>query len=519
MIREPHWRFASGAKCLIRGDEAPNWFDLERDARATLIKSNPRRRIRRVRYNDNDLIVKEFDEPAAESLVRRIVRTMPARCEWRAARAAAKRDVACPRMVAFGRAGAKSVLVMHYLPGAVSLDAAWLRAGDAACGEQQRRNEIIAAVARLLSHAHQSGFLHGDDHPRNILMGTGPEGRMQAHYIDLQRARCTPSLSEKAVIGSLAQLHQWFLIRASAAQRARFFTLYTLDRCNGDPAAARHMRRRLLPALLDRSYRRAAKLWAKRDRRIGQNNAYYARLTSDGGRTAMVTRRFRQRDVYPPPSWPDLSTDAWMKLVFAHPPIVPDNAIELKVFEERGDASHDQYLFTLFSNGQRLRNRDLPCRWPVAWIRRIEGRQTVTYLWRDRHPETVPIFEYVQQLRPNRGARRALAVELARLVRLIANRGVSVTSVGPQTLSVDSATGRVIIDQPDNIAIGRPDVERDRLACARALRAGLFRQFALSRTDAATFLRKLDRRNWRSLWRRAAEGAPGSRRAERSHPS
>ncbi len=517
--RGGHWRHVSGAKRLIRGDHAPDWFNLERDQRATLIKGNPRRRIWHLRHDNNDLIVKEFDEPAAESLMRRIARTMPARCEWRAARAATKREVACPRMVAFGRSGSKSVLVMHYVPGAVSLDQAWLHAKDRATGRQRSRKELIAAVAQLLAHAHRSGFLHGDDHPRNVLMGTGPNGRLQAHYVDLQRARCKPSLSDRAIVGSLAQLQQWFLIRASAAQRLRFFKLYTLARCKGDRMAARRMRRRLLPAVMDRTYRRAVKLWAKRDRRIGHNNAYYARLTSDAGSTAMVTRRFRQRDVYPSPSWPDLSDDEWMKLVFADPPVIPDNAIELRVAEESNGTSEGEHLFTLFSKGQRLRNRDLPCRWPVAWIRRIDGRRTVTRLWQDRHPGAAPILEYVQQVEGNRRARRALAVELARLVRLIANRGVSITSVGPQTMSVDCANGRVIIDRPDNIAIARPDADRDRLTCVRALHAGLSDRFVLSRTDVATFFRKLDRRNWRSLWRRAAAGPFGARAAERGDRS
>lgn len=517
------WRIDPGSEHLIRGPGAPDWFALQRDDRAALIKSNPRRRIWRVFQGEKTLIVKQFDEPAAEHLIRRIVRSTPAQREWRAAALAARRGVACPRFLALGLAGTGSVLIMHEIPGAVSLDQAWLGFEGDGPGGHRGRPGIIEAVARLVAHAHQRDFVHGDDHPRNILMSAESGGRLRAHYVDLQRARCRPPLSEEAVVGSLAQLHQWFRIRATATQRFRFLVAYTLMRCGDDRPAARRMRRRLTPPLLDKTHRLAAKLWAKRDRRIGTSNSYFAALESGGGAQAIVTLRFRQRDVYPAPSWPDMTAEAWKKLIEADRPGVPDGVIERRTVSEqcagRSHAAQEQRLFHLFTKGHQLRNRDLPCRWPIACLRRAEGEDVVSYLWVDRYPGAVGILEYVEQKATDRWARRALAVELARLVRLLADRGVSITWISPRTLSVDRANGRVLIDEPADVAIRRRDVDRDRLISARALRDTLLDQFKLHRTDAAAFLVRLDRRHWKLLWRRIAADAPAHHVQRRSNHS
>ena len=504
------WRIDPGSEHLIRGSGSPDWFALERDDRAALIKSNPRRRVWRVFHGKKPLIVKQFDEPAAEHLVRRIVRSTPAQREWRAAAVAARHGIACPHFLGLGIAGGSSVSIMHEIPDAVSLDQAWLDF-EGEDGGRRRRHGIIEAVARLIVHAHQCGFVHGDDHPRNILISAESGGRLRAYYVDLQRARCGVPLGERAVVGSLAQLHQWFCIRATTAQRLRFLATYALMCCGGDRRAARRMRRRLTPPLLDKTHRLAAKLWAKRDGRIGLNNSYFATFESGGGERAMVTLRFRQRDLYPAPGWPDMTAEAWRKLIEADRPGVPGGVMERRaVSERRGERSgttEAQRLFGLFTKGHQLRNRDLPCRWPIACLGRVEGDELATYLWLDQHPSAVPILEYVQQKASDGRARRALALKLARLVGLLADRGVCITGIGPRTLSVDPAKGRVFIDEPTGVAIRRRDVGRDRLVSARALRDAVLDRFGLSRTDAAAFLVRLDRQHWKLLWRRIAADA------------
>ena len=64
----------------------------------------------------------------------------------------------------------------------------------------------------------------------------------------------------------------------------------------------------------------------------------------------MVTLRFRQRDLYPAPGWPDMTAEAWRKLIEADRPGVPGGVMERRaVSERRGERSGTTEAQRLFA--------------------------------------------------------------------------------------------------------------------------------------------------------------------------
>jgi len=69
---------------------APNWFELDRDPRATLVKSGHRRQTWRVSFNDEVIFAKVFDAKSGDPFNRLAcaIGLGAAHREWRASRAA-----------------------------------------------------------------------------------------------------------------------------------------------------------------------------------------------------------------------------------------------------------------------------------------------------------------------------------------------------------------------------------------------------------------------------------------------
>lgn len=97
-----------------------------------------------------------------------------------------------------------------------------------------RRTRIRQALARelgrLLADMHDAGIVHRDLHTGNVLLDLGDEDRPRLYLIDLHAVRLGRRLGWRASRDNLVILNRWFILRASRADRLRFWHAYCARR-------------------------------------------------------------------------------------------------------------------------------------------------------------------------------------------------------------------------------------------------------------------------------------------------
>ncbi|MEE9297327.1 MAG: lipopolysaccharide kinase InaA family protein [Phycisphaerae bacterium] len=530
------WTVASGWEECITGPAAPDWPKLaESDLTAVgpalpvgqafqpvdqqagkpvpqqggvLIKSNPVRRVWRFSIAGRKFFVKVYMRLSAFAGIRRLLRGSDARREWRAGRWAQRNDVPTVRFVAYGRGGGRCYLVSEAVRDAKTLSESWLQGTD--------KWALLRAVADLLAAAHDAGFVHGDEHPNNILVFPAEGRPCGACYVDIYSARLGWRVSKAEAAQSLAQLNQWFSPRTSRRRRLRFLGAYCLRRAHGDTREARAMMRRLGPLIAEASQRQAERLWRKRDRRILRSNRYFTAIQRADGWSVHAVIRFRQPDLFPSPSVLPGAVSEWTGAraqargsedgletaceiegaIRQTAAMMLDAGVTVCV---RQGSSLPRSAFVM---GHRLRHRDLPCRWPIAVADGPDEKSGV--LWVDASPAAEDLVAFLKQRSEHRAARRRAAESLADVVSSMADRGASVQQCCRGTFGVVPGKCTVVIDAPLNVLLRSRDPNRDLRTTSRALyehvkRCGVFR-----RTDAACYLKALSSKRWRALWKSIA---------------
>jgi RIO-like serine/threonine protein kinase len=316
------WQVRAEWQDRLFGPGTPDWFDLEGDPRATRIKSGDQRKTWRVPLGSRTVFAKVFDERGWLDRLKRWTLGDPAVREWRALRRAEALGVAVVRCLAVGRRDGgppRSVVVSEGLEGAASLAEAWEQ-GVANGPVEERRSSasaIIEAVAQLLSLAHERGFVHGDDHPNNILVRSDPTLGLDARYLDVHSARIgREPVSVRRTLESLAQLDQYFRRRATRGQRLRFLRSYLGRRPSmRGPTDARSFERKLLSNVSQVAALHAARLARHRDRRLGRRGKYFTTFTLGGGWRVTVALRLERRHVFPESYVPDRTEDEWRAIL------------------------------------------------------------------------------------------------------------------------------------------------------------------------------------------------------------
>lgn len=466
------WTVEPGWDWLFDAPDAPNWTALPDDPRAVVVKSNPVRRVWRVDFRppngaDRSVFVKEWCGGSVRKAIRDRFRGPPARIEWRAGKAAVQRGVPTVRHVACGIGRGRSYLISPAMEGAERLADLWPTLESPRSGPVGRRvDALIAATAALLAFAHRNGFIHGDDHPRNILVVDRAGDRLECLYADLYAARCANRISDEQSAGALAQLNQWFRTRTTGTQRLRFLHAYCRSRCAGDEPAARDMVRRLRPRVTRESHRQAARLWAKRDDRIWRTNAYFARVAVNAGIAAHVVLTLRNRDRFPQPSIANRSAEQWRGELRS---AVDCNRPALNVVCGQGFECDGNRLIRLrFENAHRLLHRDVPCRWAVAFL---HGRQPRDLVWMDASPASTALGLFLRVSNSTPIDRAHAIAAFGRLIRRMSERGVRINRMSGESFGVVLPGGRVMVERPDDLIVGPPRPPRDLMHNVRAVAA------------------------------------------------
>ncbi len=491
---------------FVAGGDGPAWVDLKGDASADCVKRNARRRVWRVERGGRVVYVKEYVSRSVRDRVRQGVRGGDVRREWLMGlrMVAAGVGTACP--VAMGVGGRRSWLVTEAVAGS-PLSEVW-RDALLADGDVHSVRRLIAGVARFVADAHGKGFLHGDEHPENILV-YDRGGEIECHYIDIRTGRFSSSVSEALVSGSLGQLHQWFWMRSDERSRLRFLRAYCGYRC-GVPVGkgaerrvvrveSRAMFRRILPMIVAETYALAVDLWQKRDARILRTNRYFSKISLENGRVAHVVLRSRRADRFPVACYREATVDQWRDWLSAEGDVGP-TVVRLRLSDV--GAVERCRLVEMFAVGHRLVNRDVPCRRPMAVVEGVE-------LLLDADPESEGWLGIMSggDLR----MRRCVLVSLGELVGLMSDRGVSLSRAGAGTFGVCELDGacRVFVNGLEDVVVRERDPERDRSATSAALYRLIVDCGVYRRRDAAVFLKAmLGRKRWKEAFRQLASQCP-----------
>jgi tRNA A-37 threonylcarbamoyl transferase component Bud32 len=266
---------------------------------AGVVKQGPHRTVYRVALEGLTFYLKHYPVWDLRGWLRQLVRPAKARTEYRRARSVAARGV--PTFVPLalgegpGRLGAgDSYLLTHSLEGAEPLNA--FVETTLPLLPPRRQTELRQALAvelgGLVARMHEAGILHNDLHAANLLIRLDADGRPGLYLIDLSSVRLRGSLDWKASHANLVVLNRWFTLRASRADRMRFWQAYCRGRRAGlraawgvgvlGSAAGAQPERVTLPALADdlerHTWASCMAFWRSRDRRCVEQNRYYRRV-------------------------------------------------------------------------------------------------------------------------------------------------------------------------------------------------------------------------------------------------
>jgi serine/threonine protein kinase len=391
------------------------------------------------------------------------------------------------------------------------------------------RRRITVALAQYMARLHAAGVTHPDLHPGNLLVRPDPGGP-RFFLIDLHDLHMGRPLGRRARLANLVLLNRWFQLRATRADRLRFWRAYA------GPRTASHDARRV-----ERDTSRSTiRLWADRDRRPLGENRYFRRVRAPGvggyvvrdldsglvnqlladpdrpfddpkavllkdsrsatvcrldvptpgGLRAMVYKRFRVTH------W----ADPWANLIRRSPTL------------------------RSWANGHAFRDRGLPT--PRPWLvlhRRRLGLPTVGYLLCDLVADARNLHETLAKAGP--GEKRSLIDRLARWIRVMHDRGVSHRDLKAANILVTPDGGCQFID-----LVG----VRTRATVGWALRirdltrlnASFVNSAHATRTDRLRFLRSymqwglVGRGDWKDWWRAVEQGTREKvlRNARRNRP-
>jgi len=385
------WVVNEDRQGTLFGQSAPNWFELDRDPRATVVKSGHHRRTWRVPLNDGVIFAKVFETQRGTAFSR-LAYAMglgTAHREWRASRAAECRGVPAVRCLGLGvdrRRRGRAVLLSEGLPNAVPLGQAWERGASS----RATALSLVEAVARLFASAHNRGFVHRDPHPGNILVQSTADRRWEALFVDVHGAYLfNHSPSRRFVVQSLARLDHYFQRRATRSLRWRFLQSYVslrrsfyvgsherepTDNVPGlAPGAPLGERRAFFRGLLSSIARaratHAAALARQRDRRIRRDGKYFATIALGNGWNGTFVLQLERRHAFPESDVPDRSKRDWRVIL---QPII--NGVEAasiggglrtECSRPAGTWTRLRWSFTgspqrkEFTQSHRLRHRDL----------------------------------------------------------------------------------------------------------------------------------------------------------------
>ncbi|MFO0852481.1 MAG: lipopolysaccharide kinase InaA family protein [Gemmataceae bacterium] len=419
------------------------------------------------------------------------------------------------------------------------------------------RRQLAHSLGRFLASLHDAGVTHPDPHPGNLLVEDGATSAPRFVLMDLHAVRFGRPLDWPAARDNLILFNRFFHLRATRADRLRFWRAYLGSRSNlgtgssvgcveealgrNAPAPQRPAPRAEVPMVRFaepqrtlRSSRTLPAEWAKElERATAASNCRFwaartARYTADNRESKRV--RGPAATGYAVRDLPADVLAAWLAdpdAPFRDPAtaILKDSRSSTVGVLRLANGQHVVYKrfnlkqpFAALKNlfrpspamrswlaGNGIRDRGLPTARPLAvFHRRRFGVPTVGYAVCDLVPDAIPLPEALERLDhippgQRRRAARAWADRLGRLARLLHDRQVSHRDFKASnillcgTADAPDCWQPVLIDLV-GVETGKPVPDRVRVRDLARLNASFLHSPRVTRTDRLRFLRAY--RNW-----------------------
>ncbi len=233
-----------------------------------------------------DFHLKHYPLANTRAWLRQLIRPSKARMEYQRTLAVSGRGVPTLEPLAFGECGSTiqaSYLITRTLRDVCPLNVfleqtlpnlPWQR-------QTHLRQRLSWELGGFLARMHQAGITHQDLHPGNLLLRLDSDETPHLYLIDLHAVRLGGPLAWSASLENLVLLNRWFVLRASRADRRRFFEAYRQARLEGDGTGSTMV----LPATAERELEaRTAEsnrdFWRHHDPRCLGRNRYFRRVRS-----------------------------------------------------------------------------------------------------------------------------------------------------------------------------------------------------------------------------------------------
>lgn len=509
------------------------WLDA---GQARVVKHGPHRTVYRVRLPGLDFHLKHYRLADGRAWLRQLVRPSKARMEFTRALAVAGRAVPTARVLALGEQQAgtgpgESFLLTRSLEGTEPLSTfleTTLRTWPLA-RQARLRQRLAAALALLVARLHDAGIRHDDLHAANLLLRLEVDDEPRLFLIDLHDVRLGPPLSWPARRENLVLLNRWFVVRATRADRLRFWRAYR-NAASGLAHSAKPLAAELARDLETRTWHSNLEFWRGRDQRCLVTNRYYQTLRAPG------VRGYAVRDVDAAAlarllADPDAPFQQGAAVLLKDSRSSTVAEIELPVDGVARPVIYKRFRVTSWLTpwlnfvrrapavrswvfGHGLRERCLPTPRPLAvFHRRRHGLLWEGYLLTEKVPDALDLHSHLDELArlpaaEGRRRVRTLIGQLARLVRALHDRLLSHRDLKAANVLV-SAGHLWLIDLVGLRGV-RQRARGRRVQNLARLSASFLESNGVTRADHLRFLRAYmqwglsGRAGWKTWWREIA---------------
>jgi tRNA A-37 threonylcarbamoyl transferase component Bud32 len=269
------WEVAADYRDVLLGPDGLRLAEWLEAGQARVIKHGPHRTVYRVSLPEVDCYVKHCRVADGRAWLRECFRPPKAAGEYQRCLAVAARGVSTMTPLAVGVVGGLGPGESFFV--SRTLDAeplgSFIERTLPNLAERQGvrlRQRLAVALASFLSKLHDAGINHEDLHANNLLLTFDAEDEPRLYLIDLHAVRLGGPLSPNARRANLVVFNRWFIVRASRADRLRFWRAY---RAPSDRDADGVTLEKL-------TWQSNLRFWTGRDRRCVLDNRYYQRVRS-----------------------------------------------------------------------------------------------------------------------------------------------------------------------------------------------------------------------------------------------
>lgn len=287
MFKPPEWEWTQfegigwwsrdGWGDVLLGTEGLRLDQWRDQGRLTTVKSGPHRVVYRVDLPQGTIFIKHFLVPDWRATLRQWVRRGKGRNEGKRSQHLASIGVPTITPVALGERRKRKFLFENYL---VTLDISAAIPLDEFVQHQlpekpepirsQIRHKLARAMAVMTARLHDTGLVHQDFHPGNIMVRLGADHTPELIMIDLDALRTSRRMTWKLARQNLALLDHYFWLRSSRTDRYRFLKAYLRNRSE-QPEKVRGFAH----LIEDTTRLWAERLWQRWGRRCRSSNKYF----------------------------------------------------------------------------------------------------------------------------------------------------------------------------------------------------------------------------------------------------